>query len=122
MQFQQAFLEEAFRRFRGDIDCVVGVVDCLRIAMSNFPLAVLKRIFHEVFNYYAERFFKIYVLNADFIIRSFYTIVKTFLPGRIVEKIIFIGSDRKEIFETLSEDFDIDAIPKRYGGKNEMVI
>ncbi len=122
MQFHQGFIEEALRRLRGDIDCAVIVFDCLNISMKNFSLAVMKRIFHEVFNYYVERLFKIYVLHADFLTRSIYRILKPFIPVRTVEKIIFVGSDRKEIFETLSEDLDIDNIPKRYGGKNEMVI
>jgi hypothetical protein len=44
----------------------------------------------EVFHYYPERQFKIFVLNTNFLTRSFYTMLKPFLPARTVEKVISV--------------------------------
>ncbi|CAD8048760.1 unnamed protein product [Paramecium sonneborni] len=121
LQYHQSLMEEGIRSMRGYVDQFIVIIDCYKLKPANFSFSVLKNAFIEIFNYYPERQFRIYVLNTNFLTRSFYAMLKPFLPSRTVEKINFIGQDFSEIKKALLKDLDEETIPQRYGGKNILI-
>ncbi|CAD8142156.1 unnamed protein product [Paramecium octaurelia] len=121
LQFHQSLMEEGIRSMRGYVDQFIVIIDCYKLSPANFSFSVLKNAFIEIFNYYPERQFRIYVINTNFLTRSFYTMLKPFLPSRTVEKINFVGQDFNEIKKALLKDLDEETIPERYGGKNILI-
>lgn len=103
---------------KGDIDCNVVVFDCSGIKMSNFSLSMTKNTFQNVFNYYAERQYRVFVLYSDFLTRTLYKIMKPFIPDRTVQKIVFLNSNINDIRARLLEEWDLDVIPIELGGQN----
>ncbi|CAK55733.1 unnamed protein product (macronuclear) [Paramecium tetraurelia] len=121
LEYHQSLMEEGIRSMRGYVDQFIVIIDCYKLTPANFSFSVLKNAFIEIFNYYPERQFRIYVLNTNFLTRSFYAMLKPFLPSRTVEKINFIGQDFNEIKTALLRDLDEETIPKRYGGQNILI-
>ncbi|CAK90649.1 unnamed protein product (macronuclear) [Paramecium tetraurelia] len=121
LQYHQSLMEEGIRSMRGYVDQFIVIIDCYKLAPANFSFSVLKNAFIEIFNYYPERQFRIYVINTNFLTRSFYAMLKPFLPSRTVEKINFVGQDFNEIKKALLKDLDEETIPERYGGKNILI-
>lgn len=48
-------------------------------------------------------------------------ILKPLLPKKTLSKINIIGTDVKEIVDTLSKEMDVSVIPEYLGGKNTKI-
>ena len=59
--------------------------------MKNFSLSLVKQDIMQVKNYYPELYYKVLVVNSEFLVTMIWKICKTFLSKRIVEKIEFIN-------------------------------
>ena len=67
-------------------------------------------------NYYPESIANIYVINAGFAFRTFYSAVKIFFDAKTKERIKVFGEDYQE---GLLERIDKDCLPSFYGGSCE---
>lgn len=65
-------------------------------------------------DYYPEVLGQMILINAPFIFRSAWAMIKPFVDSRTREKIKFIGSDYTD---TLLEYVSPDSLPKEYGGE-----
>ena len=55
------------------------------------------------------------------LVRTIYKVLKPFIPARTTGKIVFVGSKPEEITEALLKEMDLEVIPARYGGGNNLV-
>lgn len=106
---------------RGHCDQYTVVVDLINLGSDNFKLAITKRNIADSLGYSPERQYKLITVNVSMFANAVWGILKPLLPKRTLSKINIIGTDPKEIIETLTKEMDISIIPSYLGGTNTRV-
>jgi len=91
------------------------------LGSDNFKLAITKRNIADSLKYSPERQYKLIAVNVSIFAYTIWGVLKPLLPKKTLAKINIIGTDVKEIVDTLSKEMDISVIPEYLGGKNTKV-
>ena len=77
---------------------------------SNFSIGIFKTQMPVVNNCYPERLYRIYIINAEFMLRVMWNIAVKFIDKRTIEKVVILNQDE------LVNHIDKDQLLKEYGG------
>ncbi|KAI5076620.1 hypothetical protein GOP47_0008685 [Adiantum capillus-veneris] len=104
----------------GDVEQHIVIVDLEGVGYKNMDVKSLLTALHICQNYYPERLVRLYFVKAPSIFSSFWKMASPFLDKVTREKIIFL--DANKTIDFLLKEFDVDIIPKEYGGKAELIL
>jgi len=120
-------MESIIAQLPPDIDKYSAIVDFKDSGLSNINLKQLKEMapIIQVFSIrilikkdcYAERIYKIYAINTNWLLKIVWGVISPFLDEATTKRILFI-KDAK-ITEELLKDIDENVIPSEYGGKSQ---
>lgn len=68
-------------------------------------------------NYFPDLLYKMFLINASFVMRSAWNVIYRFLHPVTQKKITLIGSGKNEILKLLKTEINDDEIPKKLGGQ-----
>ena len=105
-------MEEASKRQGSLIDKETVIFDCAGMGFHQFHtqgLALLKAASEVNSNMYPERLGRLFIVNAPTVFAAAWSIVKTWLDKRIIDKIHILGSNYQKV---LLEYIDADQLPK----------
>jgi len=95
---------------KNGLEKFIIIMDFEGWTMKNSPpMSVTKETIHVVQECYVERLARVYMTNAPFMFRTFWSMVKPFIDPVTKEKIIFCSGKGKERLKT---DFDREALEK----------
>jgi hypothetical protein len=80
-------------------------------------LAHAKALIPILQNYYPERLSAAFVVNISWIVKTIWRSIKVFFNQKTLDKIHFLG---KKDLHVLGEFFDLNIIPREYGGHAEI--
>jgi len=115
-QLLQIMFPACCDRFGGRIETTSVLLDLRGLSMTDVwdkeNMNFLKRTIALDRDYYPEMLHKMYILHAPWAFRGAWSVIKTFLPTPMVEKIKILGDNYREI---LMEDIDMDLLPTWLG-------
>jgi len=94
------YYEKAIRLMKHPIFQITVVVEFKDSSLSLEFVKTVKGLFEELGEYYAERLYRIIVLNAPWTFGACWTFIKPLMPPHVIAKYIFIKS--KNISKELS--------------------
>lgn len=89
------------------------VLDCRQYTWANNDSELFKRLVAIVQAHHPERLNKCYIIDATFIVRTIFSLVKPFIDPNTARKVEPIGSD---YLPRLKADFTDENIPANVGG------
>lgn len=105
--------------FGRDILTTTVILDLDGLGMKHLTPTVqtfMQSIFRIDQDYFPEHLGHMYIINAPFIFRSIWSLVKPLLDERTVKKISFLGSNYQQV---LLEAIPSENLPRQYGGSSE---
>jgi hypothetical protein len=113
-------VELGIKQMDPDVEQLALMVDFEGWGMHNVDRDLDKMLMETIQFYYPERLGGAFVINPPAIFTVAWNIVKTFLDKRTTKKIHFLSGD--DVKEVLPKHFDMDVLPKRYGGNNPITL
>jgi len=92
------------------------ILDCRQYTLANNDSELFKRLIGIVQSHHPERLNKCFIINASFIVRTIFGLVKPFLDPKTAKKVETVGSD---YLPRLKQFFTEDNIPANVGGTGE---
>ena len=95
---------------------MVAIFDCTGMGLHQFHvpgIMLLKVVASLNQDYYPERLYKIFIVNAPVFFSAAWAIVKIGLDKRVLDKVVVLGSDYKS---TLLKHISHDQLPSFLGG------
>lgn len=93
-------------------------MDAGNVSTANINIHFLIDIVHVLLLGFSERLYRVIIPNTNWFIKTVWRSVRPFLKEVTRRKFNLVGTSKEEIFQTLSEDLDINVIPKNFGGEN----
>jgi len=83
------------------------------------PMKTSRETLNILQDHYPERLHRAYLLRPPMIFHGFWSMISPFIDSVTREKVKFLKSDETKLIEQILNDFSLDHIEKRIGGKDE---
>ena len=107
--------------FGRNIETTCVILDLEGLSMTDVwdkaNMDFLKRTIALDREYYPEMLHVMYVLRAPWAFRGAWSVIQTFLPPSMVEKIQILGDDYLEV---IGRDIDVALLPRWLGGESDL--
>ncbi|KAM0951601.1 putative CRAL-TRIO lipid binding domain, CRAL/TRIO domain, CRAL/TRIO domain superfamily [Dioscorea sansibarensis] len=114
-------LENAILNLPEEQEQMVWLIDFNGWSLSNsVPIKTARETANILQNHYPERLATAFLYNPPRIFETFWKIVKYFLDPMTFQKVKFIYPKNEETVDLIQRNFDIETLPKEFGGKNDM--
>lgn len=97
-------LEETLKKLPKNIDKVLLMADLTGVNSSNSSLPHMKLIQEIMNKYYVERMANMIIINKGLFFTFIWKIIKSFLPERVINKIIIIDESKKPMLKHILGD------------------
>ena len=117
MEYMCRRIEHASKRFGGHVSQLSQIMDLEGLSYfgDSRGMTLFKDALEIDQNTYPEYLGNLFLINAPFIFRGMWAIIKGWIDPKTAAKFVVLGSDYKE---TLLKYIDIDQLPIEYGGRN----
>jgi hypothetical protein len=102
-----------------DAEQFIAIVDLKGLGLKNLDSKSFIAAFDIVQNHYPLRLDKIFMINVPLIFNGVWKVVKPFIDEDTRNRVTFV--DKNKIVETLTNEIDIEYLPKEYGGNADLV-
>ncbi|KAL9241642.1 hypothetical protein vseg_015729 [Gypsophila vaccaria] len=110
-------LENAILNLPEGQEQMCWLIDFTDFSMTkNSSVRTTREIVNIFQNHYPERLGLEFLYNPPRIFQAFWNVVKYFLEQKTFEKVKFVYPDNKESLELMQFYFDIENLPKEFGG------
>ncbi|XP_039140242.1 phosphatidylinositol transfer protein 3-like isoform X2 [Dioscorea cayenensis subsp. rotundata] len=114
-------LENAISNLPEEQEQMVWLIDFNGWSLSNStPIKTAREATNILQNHYPERLATAFLYNPPRIFETFWKIVKYFLDPMTFQKVKFIYPKNEETVDLIQRNFDVEVLPKEFGGKNDM--
>ncbi|KAH7661036.1 Phosphatidylinositol transfer protein PDR16 and related proteins protein [Dioscorea alata] len=114
-------LENAILNLPEEQEQMVWLIDFNGWSLSNStPIKTAREAANILQNHYPERLATAFLYNPPRIFETFWKIVKYFLDPMTFQKVKFIYPKNEETVDLIQRNFDVEILPKEFGGKNDM--
>lgn len=114
-------LENAILNLPEEQEQMVWLIDFNGWSLSNsVPIKTARETANILQNHYPERLATAFLYTPPRIFETFWKIVKYFLDPMTFQKVKFIYPKNEETVDLIQRNFDIQTLPKEFGGKNDM--
>ena len=96
------------------------IIDANNITNDNSHLGTLKYQVDSLQSHYPERLHKLFAVNMSWVAKTIWYAVKPFVKESTRNKLVLIGDNSDEIFNSMKEEIDINIIPIEFGGENKI--
>ncbi|XP_058080977.1 uncharacterized protein LOC131229119 [Magnolia sinica] len=98
---------------------MVWMIDFSGWSLTNsVPIKTARETVNILQNHYPERLAAAFLYNPPRIFETFWKIVKYFLDPKTFQKVKFIYLKNEESLELMRQNFDVEALPADFGGKD----
>ena len=102
------------------VDKYILILDIKNYGSDNFSKSGLQKLLPIFSRVFPDVLYRMYIINVGFVASSIYSVISTWFPEITRKKIQVLKENLQKIKEVLSEEIELNVLPKMYGGQSDI--